>query len=273
MRHVLTIARRELKLGFRNPWAYSFMALFAVFSLALLLVQSRADMGGYTSATGSMINLILYLLPLMALLLGSFSLTGEKEEGGWRLLSSFPLTSRAYVWGKYLGLAAVLILIVSFGFGLSGLIGVSFGQALPPEAFGRFFVFSALLIFLFLGLSAILGSLCRNRWQALTYGVGIWFFLVLGWPTLLISVLGFLPYLWIKSVLIALVFLNPAELNRLFLIVKMGGGSILGPEYYKWVEWIERPSGSPLFAAVCLLWIALSVEIAIRLWERGRRRE
>ncbi|MFC5406116.1 ABC transporter permease [Cohnella soli] len=273
MRHVLTIARRELKLGFRNPWAYAFMTLFAVFSLALLLVQSRADMGGYTSSTGSMINLILYLLPLMAVLLGSFSFTGEKEEGGWRLLSSFPLSSRAYMWGKYVGLAFVLVLIVSFGFGLSGVIGALFGQALSSEAFGRFFVLSALLIAMFLGLSAILGALCRNRWQALTYGVGIWFFLVLGWPTLLLSVLGFLPYLWIKPALVSLVFVNPAELNRLFLIVKMGGGSVLGPDYYKWVEWIERPSGSYWFALVCLAWIVLSVEIAIRLWERGRGRE
>ncbi len=273
MQHARTIALRELKLGFRNPWSYSFMALFGVFSLALLLVQSRADMDGYTSSTGTMINLILYLLPLMTLLLGAFSLTTEKEEGGWRLLSSFSLSSRAYLWGKYAGLSCVLILIVSFGFGLSGLIAGMFGQAIPPREFGRFLVFSALLILMFLGISSILGAVCRNRWQALTYGVGIWFFCVLGWPTLLIAILGFLPYLWIKPALIGLVFMNPAELNRLFLIVKLGGGSILGPEYYEWVEWIERPSGNFVFAAVSLIWIACSVEIAIRLWERSRRRD
>ncbi|MBB6673601.1 ABC transporter permease [Cohnella nanjingensis] len=273
MRHTRTIALRELKLGFRNPWAYSFMALFAVFSLALVLIQSKAGLSGYTSTTGTMINLILYLLPLMTLLLGAFSLTAEKEEGGWRLLSSFALSTRAFICGKYIGLAGVLILIVSFGFGLSGMIGAIFGHAFPPSSFGRFLVFSVLLILLFLGISAILGAICRNRWQALTYGVAIWFFLVLGWPTLLIAVLGFLPYLWIKPALIALIFANPAELNRLFLIVKMGGGSILGPEYYRWVAWIERPTGSLVFAAVCVLWILASVGISIILWERGRRSE
>ena len=249
------------------------MALFALFSLALLLVQSRADMNGYTSATGSMMNLILYLLPLMALILGSFSLTGEKEEGGWRLLASYPLRSRAYIWGKYIGLTFALVLIAAFGFGLSGLAGAMFGLALPVKAFVRFVVFAVLLIVMFLGLSAVVGSLCRNRWQALTYGVGIWFFLILGWPTLLLSVLGFLPYLWIKPALVTLVLFNPAELNRLFLIVKMGGGSILGPDYYRWVEWIEGPSGSFLFVAIVIGWIVVCMELAIRLWERGRRRE
>ncbi|RUS42434.1 ABC transporter permease [Cohnella sp. AR92] len=273
MLHLRAIALREIKLGFRNPWAYSFMALFALFSLALLLIQSQAGMSGYTSTTGTMINLILYLLPLMTLLLGSFSLTSEKEEGGWRLLSSFSLRTHSYIWGKYVGLAVVLLVIVSIGFGLSGAAGALFGRGFELQAYGRFLLFSALIIFLFLGISVLLGAFCRNRWQALTYGVGVWFFFILGWPTILIAVLGFLPYLWIKPALVALIFFNPAELNRLFLIVKMGGGSILGPEYYQWVEWIRQPSGSFVFAGVCGLWVLAYVELATWIWERGRRRE
>ncbi|GIP40439.1 nitrous oxide metabolic protein [Paenibacillus sp. J31TS4] len=271
MRHISTIALREVKLGFRNPWAYSFMALFALFSLALLLVQSQQQVGGYTSTTGTMINLILYLLPLMTLLLGSFSVTAEKEEGGWHLLSTYPLGTMAYLWGKYTGLAAVLLVIVSIGFGLSGVLGVLLGKAFSAGTFGLFFAFSVFLVLLFLGIAVLAGTLCRNRWQALTYGVAIWFFYILGWPTLLIAVLGVLPYLWIKPVLVALIFLNPAELTRLMTVVKMGGGSILGPDYYSWVGWIQQPLGTALFLAVCLVWIALSMGIAGFLWERGRR--
>lgn len=273
MHHLKTISSREIKLGFRNPWAYSFMALFALFSLALLLIQSQASLSGYTSTTGTMINLILYLLPLMTLLLGSFSLASEKEEGGWRLLASFALRTRSYIWGKYAGLSVVLLAIISLGFGLSGIMGALFGGGFSAGAFGRFLLFSALLILQFLGISVLLGALCRNRWQALTYGVGIWFFFILGWPTILISVLGFLPYLWIKPALIGLIFINPAELNRLFLIVKMGGGSVLGPEYYHWVKWIQQPMGSLMFAVIFALWIIVCVEAAAVIWERGRKRE
>ncbi|MCD1261431.1 ABC transporter permease [Paenibacillus athensensis] len=273
MRHLRTIAARELKLGFRNPWSYSFMVLFTLFQIALLLVQGEADLSGYTSAAGTMMNLIIYLLPLMTLLLGSFSLTTEKEEGGWRLLSSFSLSSRSFLWGKYVGLAGVLLLIIAFGFGFSGVLAALFGHALSLASLGRFLLFSALLMLLFLGVATLLGAWCRNRWQALTYGVGIWFFFVLGWPTLLLAVLGLLPYLWIKPALVTLVFLNPAELTRLFFTVQMGGGSILGPEYYNWVTWMKLPAGSWAFAVVCLLWIAAAVELAVRLWERGRRRD
>jgi Cu-processing system permease protein len=72
------VAAREIKIGFRNPWAYSFMALFALFMLSLLLINAQSYVKGYSGISGTMLNLALYLLPLMALMLGAFSLTGEK---------------------------------------------------------------------------------------------------------------------------------------------------------------------------------------------------
>lgn len=271
--HWLTIASREIRLGFRNPWSYSFLALFALFSLALLLIQSQSQISGYTSTTAGMLNLILYLLPLMTLLLGSFSLTSEKEEGSWQLLSTYPLSTSSYLLGKYGGLMVVLLVIISFGFGLSGVFGVLLGRAFAPATFLLFFAFSAGLVLLFLAIAIVIGTFAANRWQALTYGVGLWFFLVLGWPTLLVTVLGFVPYLWIKPLLVFLTFLNPAELVRIFMIIQMGGGSILGPEYYQWVQWVQQPFGTALFLGVCLVWIGACLGLAVSEWESRRYRE
>lgn len=163
---------------------------------------------GYTAVTGSMLSLILYLLPLMTLFQGSFSLTSEKEEGSWQLLSTYPVGTLSFILGEYMGLASVLLIIVAFGYGLMGLI----------------------------------------------------------------SSLGLLPYLWVKPLLVARTILNPAELVRLFVVIKLGGGSVLGPEYYQWVEWINRSNGSLLFLVVCLVWILVSIVSVYWVWERGRSR-
>jgi Cu-processing system permease protein len=269
---VLHVALREVKIGFRNIWAYSFLALFSVFSLALLLINSQNAVQGYSGMTSSMLNLILYLLPLMTLLIGSFSLTAEKEEGSWQLLSTYPLSTLHFVLGKYIGLAAVLMAIIAFGFGLTGIVGTIFGRAFAFDVFVLFLTFSVGLVLLFLAVALGIGTLAKNRWQALTIGVAVWFFAVIGWPTLLIAALGILPYLWIKPALVTLTFLNPAELVRLFVVIKLGGGSALGPEYYDWVRWVVRPGGTWLFIAACLAWIAVSVSAAYLLWERGRSR-
>jgi Cu-processing system permease protein len=217
-----------------------------------------------------MLNLILYLLPLMTLFLGSFSLTAEKEEGSWQLLSTYPIGTLSFIVGKYIGLSIVLLTIVTFGYGLMGFISGLIGTSFDATTYFLFIVFSCGLVLLFLTLALLVGSLSKNRWQALTVSVSIWFFAVIGWPTILISALGLMPYVWIKPVLVALTFINPAELVRLFVVIKLGGGSILGPEYYQWVQWIQRSSGSWLFTAVCVLWIGFSIIVVYRIWERGR---
>jgi len=81
-----------------------------------------------------------------------------------------------------------------------------------------------------------------------------------------------MPYLWIKPLLVVLTFLNPAELVRLFIVIKLGGGSILGPEYYQWVTWVQQPSGSAIFVGMCLLWVSCSILVVYVIWERGRSR-
>ncbi len=269
---VLQIALREVKIGFRNPWAYSFMGLFALFSLSLLLIQSQHVMEGYSGITGSMLNLILYLLPLMTLLLGSFSLTAEKEEGSWELLATYPLSTLSFITGKFLGMVVVLLTIIAAGFGLMGVTGALLGSGFALDAFGLFLSFSVGLVLLFLALSMVIGTIARNRWQALTIAVAVWFFLIIGWSALLISGLGLLPYLWIKPAVVALTMFNPAELVRLFIVVKLGGGAVLGPEYYDWVNWVKRPAGTASFVALCAVWLGAALSLSNLLWERGRAR-
>ncbi|GIQ65955.1 ABC transporter permease [Paenibacillus cisolokensis] len=267
------VAAREMKIGFRNPWAYSFTALFALFMLSLLLINAQGYVKGYSGSSSTMLNLALYLLPLMALMLGSFSLTGEKEEGNWELLSTYPLGTWAFLTGKYIGLSAVLLAIVAFGFGLSGAAGWLLGGGFDVSTYRQLLVFSVSLSLFFLGAAMLVGTIARNRWQALTIAVGVWFFAVIAWPSILIAALGMMPYPWIKPAVTALTFLNPAELTRLFTVVKLGGGSTLGPEYYNWMVWIRSPWGTAVFLGVMMVWIGLALAVAYSLWERGRGRD
>ncbi|SDW74046.1 ABC transporter permease [Paenibacillus sp. PDC88] len=270
MRNMLIVARREIKMGFRNPWSYSFLILFSLFSLSLMFIHAQNLVEGYSGVTSSMLTLVLYLLPLMTLFIGSFSLTSEKEDGNWDLLTTYPLHTLSFIAGKYVGLSAVLFTIVAFGYGLMGLIGGLSSNSMTPKTFILFIVFSVGLILLYLSIALFVGSVSRNRWQALTISVSIWFFTVIGWQTILIAVLGLLPYIWVKPLLLTLTVLNPAELIRLFVVVKLGGGSVLGPEYYEWVQWIQQPVGTWIFLLILLIWITFSITAIYVLWERSK---
>ncbi|MFD0961140.1 ABC transporter permease [Paenibacillus chungangensis] len=272
MRHSAQIALREIRMGLRNPWSYSFMALFSLFMLSLLLINAQGYAEGYSGITGTMMNLILYLLPLMALMLGSFSITGEKEEGNGELLSTYPLRTSAFLAGKYAGLIIVMISIVSIGFGLAGSISFLTGQGFSLQAYTLLLALSVSLVLMYTAIALLIGTLASNRWQALTVSVGIWFFTVIAWPALLIAALGMMPYMWIKPAVSALTVLNPAELSRLFIVVKLGGGAVLGPDYYEWVKWVRKPSGTLAFFLAVSLWIGMLTGMSIGLWERRRKR-
>ncbi|ASS76757.1 ABC transporter permease [Tumebacillus algifaecis] len=273
--NIWILAKREMKLGFRNPWSYSFLVLFFLFSLALLLILSDGGLHlqGYTHSTGMMINFILYLLPLMTLLLGSFSLTSEKEDGTWRLLSTYPLSSFSFLLGKFIGLCAVLLAILCAGFGLFGIMGALLNLTVSLQQFQIFIFFSIAVMLMYLGLAMLIGTLAKNRWQALTVCVGIWFLTVLAWPTLLIGMLQLLPYPAIQPVLGLLTLLNPAELVRIVTVIKIGGGSVFGPEYYRFVEWAQGSYGTIIATLYGCLWLIGLTGLASRLWERGRHHD
>lgn len=271
--NIFTIAKKEFKLGFRNPWAYTFLAIFSLFSIALLFINadSQVGIGQYTTMTGTMMNLLLYFLPLMTLLLGSFSVTSDKEDGTWSLLLSYPLTSSHWLTGKFIGIYVVIIAIVSFGFGVAGLIGSIFGINLPRGTGLFLLIFSLLLTLIFLALAIFIGTISKNRWQALTLSVSIWILLVLAWPILMIAVLNSLNYSVLKSTLEIVTLLNPAEFTRIFMITKLGGGAVFGPEYIHWVGWIQSKWGTYYFFVLCFVWVNVFMTTATFLTERGRR--
>ncbi|MCT8139277.1 ABC transporter permease [Anaerobacillus sp. CMMVII] len=271
--NIITIARKEIKLGFRNPWSYTFLITFSLFSLALLFIHAdaQAGIGKYTTMTGTMMNLLLYFLPLMTLMLGSFSVTTEKEDGNWQLLLSYPLSSSHWLIGKYIGIYIVITAIVSFGFGLAGIVGMFFGAKLPSGTGLFLLTFSLLLSFIFLALAIFIGTVSKNRWQALTASVSIWIFLVLAWPIMMISTLSSLNYQVLKSTIEIVTLLNPAEFTRIYMIIKLGGGAVFGPEYIHWVGWAGSSLGTAYFIVLCIVWVYFLMTTAIYIIERGRR--
>lgn len=260
-----------MNLGFRNAWTYSFLILFTIFTLGILLLHaSVASIEGYSDITGTMINMTLYLLPLMTLLLGSFSTTSEKEDGQWALLSTYPISTYSFLLGKWLGLALILITIVFFSFGLSGLLITLFGETLDTETYLFLVLFATLLAIIYLSIAIFIGAIAKNRWQALIIGISIWFITIVAWPLLMISTLSHLPsYKMIQPTLQALTILNPAEFIRIFTMMQLGAGSAFGADYDRWITWATGSSGIVIFICVIAIWITLAILLSGFIWNRG----
>lgn len=269
--HILTIAKKELRQGFRNAWTYTFLILLSLFTTVNLVLYTNIPVDvGFTEVTGSVINMTLYLLPLTTLLLGGFSVTTDKETGEWSLLSTYPISSVSFLWGKWLGLTIILMTMIVFSFGLSGLIIGLFGYSIHLQTFFFLLQFSIMLASIYLSIAILLGAIAKNRWQALAGGIAIWFLTVVIWPVLMISFLSFLPsYNLIKPVLQILTVINPAELIRVFSMIRLQAGTAFGAEYDQLISWVTSESGLIFFILIFLSWIVISITISALIWKRS----
>ena len=123
---ILTLADKELRDRMRNRWVLAIALVFTIFSLVITYfggaAQGQLGLRSTEFTIASLVSLVIYLIPLIALLLGFDAVVGERERGSLDLLLALPITRLELLLGKYLGLAAALTLSTLTGFGLVALL-------------------------------------------------------------------------------------------------------------------------------------------------------
>lgn len=218
------IAAKELRDRIRNRWVMVIAAVFAIFALLIAYFgaaqQGAVGFRGIDVTIASLTSLVIYLLPLIALMLGFDAIVGERERGSLDLLLTLPITRSEVLLGKYLGLGAALALSTLIGFGLTGILFVwQAGSGALYHYLG--FVLSSLLLGgAFLSMAVLLSTLARDRTRASGAAIGVWFFFVLVFDLILLGVLvstggeG-------GDVLAYSLLLNPADIFRVLNIFSM----------------------------------------------------
>ena len=128
------IWRSELRMTVRQRSYYSLFILWvAVVSLLFLLQSSAPSLTGYTSMTATVVNIALYIIPLFMLIIGSFSIANEMENGQWRLLTSYPLSTMFYIIGKIGGQFTAQAIVFTFSYGVSLGVGLIMGSGFSSD--------------------------------------------------------------------------------------------------------------------------------------------
>lgn len=260
---VLTIAAKEARDRIRNRWVLVVALVFTVFALVIAYFGS-AQQGavGFRSievTIASLVSLVIYLMPLIALMLGFDTIVGERERGSLSLLLSMPVTRAEVLLGKYLGLAAALTASTLGGFGL---VAVVLAPELNPADFLQFlgFIGSSVLFGLsFLSLAVLVSAVARDRSQASGVAIGLWLFFVLVFDLLLLGVLvvtgggvggDLIPYA---------LLLNPADVFRILNIVSLDEVRTL---YGLATVFPEALSSPARLSLVMVAWIVAPVALA-----------
>ena len=186
---VSTVARHELAINIRNKWTLVFAVVFGVLVLVIsyfgLITAGSLGFQGFVRTSASLLNLVLYLVPLVALIIGTLSFTSEKSSS--ELLFSQPITRSEILVGKLGGLFASMVLSTLVGFGLSGLIIASQAGTEGALRYPMLVAFALLLALVFLSLAALVSTLCHRKAKAFGLILFLWFFFVLFYDLVVIG--------------------------------------------------------------------------------------
>jgi Cu-processing system permease protein len=267
LRQITALAAKEFSDRLRNRWVLAVALVFTVFSLLITYfggaAQGQIGPRSIEVTIASLVSLVIYLIPLIALLLGFDAIVGERERGSLDLLLALPITRLELLLGKYLGLAAALGLSTLAGFALvAGLLWQRFGMA-GLYHYGGFMASSVLLGLAFLSLALLLSVLARDRTRASGLAIALWFALVLVYDLLLLGLLvasgGELGGLLVGDRVAYVLLLNPADVFRILNVFSLDDMARL----YGLASVVPPALGNPwLMGGAMLAWIVAPLALA-----------
>lgn len=263
-RQVGIIAAKEFRDRIRNRWVLAVALIFTLFALAIAYFgaaqQGAVGLRSIEVTIASLVSLVIYLIPLIALILGYDAIVGERERGSLDLLLSMPITRLELLLGKYLGLSAALACATLAGFALvGGLLAYQRGAAALYHYAG--FVCSAILLgMVFLSLAVAVSVLAKDRARASGAAIAVWFLFVLVYDLALLGVLVLSGGSFGERLFPLLLLLNPADLFRLLNIFAMEDIKVL----YGLATVFPAGLSSPwLLGAMMLAWIVFPLTFAL----------
>ena len=269
MTPLLLVARQELLLAARARSLQIFAVVFAVLALGVAgsgyVLTGGVGVQDFARTAASLVQLVLLVVPLMALLLGVVTLSGE--PGSLELLFAQPLARRDILLGKLLGLLVALVGAEALGFGAAGALIYWKTDEVGLPSYLLLVVGAAVLTAIFLGLAGAIatGTPGRKRTRALAIALVVWFGAVIFLDLVALGLCTLLPSGAGSRVLIVSVLVNPASALRTAELLLLEGTAAFGAGSLALLRFTHGPLGAGLaLGSSLLLWLTLPVLVAAR---------
>ncbi len=262
--NILTIGRRELRDAVRSRWFVLYTLAFGVLGLSVSFVSAAgtgsSGLSGFGRTTAGLINLVLLVVPLMALTAGAGSIASDRERGMLCYLFSQPVARVEVLLGKYLGLAGSLLASLTLGLGVCALILAAKGLRTGPGSILWLAGLAFLLALGMLSLGMLISSLARRATVAVGTAIFVWLSLV--FVTDLALMAGAIALRLRIEVLFGLSLINPLQVFKMWSLHAVDASlDVLGPAGLYAAE--EYGGGlHAIFGACMAAWIVVPLAAA-----------
>lgn len=268
--NTLTLARRELRDAVKSRWFILYTLAFAALGLGVSYASSvsagGAGLSGFGRTTAGLINIVLLVVPLMALTAGAGSVASDRERGMLACFLAQPISRTELLLGKFLGLAVALAASICLGMGACAAVLAWKAGASGPAAILWFTGLSIGLALAMLSTGMLVSALARKASVAVGTAVFLW--LVLVFVTDLGLMAGTLALKLRIEELFAISLANPLQVFKMWSLHAIDASlDVLGPaglyaseEFGAKLHW--------MFGAALAAWIILPLGLAAAIFHR-----
>lgn len=257
----LKLAKYELRDVLRSRW----IMLYGLFFLGLTEALLRFG-GGTTLALISLINVVLFVVPLVGIVFGTMYLYSARDF--IELLLSQPVNRKQLFGGLYAGLAVPLSGAFLAGTAVPFLVrGVGAADA---AALVSLLASGTFLTLIFVGFAFPISIRNDERVRGLGLALSAWLGLAVIYDGFVLLLLQAAAHYPIEAGALVLMLLNPVDLARTLLLLQFDVAAIMGYTGAVFEGFFGSALGTVTSTAVLLLWTALPVRLG---WLRFREKD
>ena len=192
IRHIWTIAKRELSGYFASPVAYVFIVIFLLLNGFFTFMLGRFFEFGEATLSLSFLRWHPWLYQFLVPPAGQRLWAEERRLGTMELLLTMPITAWQAIVGKFL--ASWLFLIIALALTFPIVLTVSYLGDPDSGAIFTGYIGSAFLAGAYLAITCLTSALTRNQVISFILSVVICFFLILcGWEPITDLIMAWQP--------------------------------------------------------------------------------
>lgn len=194
----VSVAKKDFRDAIRAKSVWAVTALFVLAAAGATALYAQVDFfhGGNPTAAGLVSfvrNATTLFLPVIALLAGYRSVSGEREDGQLRLLLSLPVTRRDVVLGKLIGRTGVVVVPALLAYLVAAVLGVALMGGFDYLQFLSFGAVTALYALAYVAIGVGISASSSTASKSLVGAVLFWAVFQFFWGTI-----GFV-LLWVTS--------------------------------------------------------------------------
>lgn len=267
-----SFARREFRDALSSRWFLLYTIAFTVLAVGVSFLSLSGSgshgFAGFGRTAAGLLNLIMLVVPLMALTAGAGTIAGERERGTLMYLLAQPVSRTQILLGKYFGLAIALVCSLCIGFGVSAGVLAWRAGGVGVQSFLVLVGLTILLALAMLSVGVLISVLSRR--SSVAVGISLFVWLALVFVSDLGLMAGSLIFKLRVQEVFALASLNPLQAFKMGVIVSMNASlDVLGP-VGAYASHTLGGAMSWVLAGSIIAWIVLPLAAATMIFARRK---